>query len=80
MTTLEIKTDLRLKIKNKSANDLLKIYENNQKRVDGGVDLEDCLIVNDIVTEEMEERLKKTSFFTGGLLDNQIYLYFKSKV
>jgi len=80
MTTQEIKTNLKLKIKNKSANDLVEIYENNQLRLNSGSDLEEGLIINDIIIEEMENRLKKTSFFTGGLFDNQIYSFFKSKI
>lgn len=80
MTTLEIKTDLKLKIKNKSTNQLVKIYENNQTKVKAGADLEEGFIINDVCIEEMTNRLKKTGFFVGGLTDEQIVSYFKSKI
>lgn len=80
MTTQETKTDLRLKIKEKSADQLVKMYENNQTQLKSGANLEEGLIINDVVVKEMENRLNKISFFTGGLLDSQIYSHFKSKI
>ena len=80
MTTQEIKANLRLKVKNKKAKEVVKIYENNQAKLKAGSDLEEGLILNDICLEEMGNRLKKTSFFVGGLKDEQIYMYFKSKI
>jgi hypothetical protein len=72
--------ELKLNIKNKSANQLVNIYENNQSRLKSGSDLEDGLILNDIVIKEMENRLKENNFLVDGLIDNQIYGYFKCKI
>ena len=80
MTTLQIKTDLKLKIKDKSATELVSIYENNKSRLKAGSDLEDGLIINDVCIEEMENRLTKINFFVGGLIDNQIAYYFKTQL
>ena len=80
MTTLEIKNDLRLKIKEKSATQLLSIYDNNQAKLESGSDLEEGMLINDVCIEEMQNRLRKINFFVGGLTDEQIYKNFKNKI
>ena len=76
MTTLVLKKDLQNKVTNKSNNELLSIYENPQSKLNAGSDLEDGMIINDVVIQEMEKRLKDKGFFIGGLNDNQIAYYF----
>ena len=80
MTTLEIKTDLRLKIKQKSATQLLSIYDNNQAKLESGSDLEEGMIINDVCIEEMQNRLIKINSSFGELSENEILKEFKNKI
>jgi hypothetical protein len=75
MTTLEFKTDLQNKIKNKSDKDLIEIYENNQNRLNSGSDLEDGLTINDVVIEEMKKRLNIIN-----VIDSEVYNLLKNSI
>jgi hypothetical protein len=81
MTTLEIKTDLRLKIKDKSAQKLVAIYENNQAKLQAGSDLEDGLILNDVVVSEMKRRLNIINVNIRNVnVDLEVYKIFKALI